>query len=168
MTPERARCCCRRPPCAGTPGVALLARPVAAGPRVSLGCMPSASSRLARAGGRGERLARRQWRLAWRWIDLRELVVLPMSRGGWGSSREEQARSMRVRVDEEFDFPWGGLSLTSRLGGARRPQRGNVAVGAPPGDRRVRILHRAPRRLRLPECHLRAHTATSGTHTARR
>ena len=75
---------------------------------------------------------------------------------------------MRVRVDEEFDFPWGGLSLTSRLGGARRPQRGNVAVGAPPGDRRVRILHRAPRRLRLPERHLRAHGQLRSTHTGRK
>jgi hypothetical protein len=56
------------------------------------------------------------------------------------------------------------LSLTSRLGGARRPQRRNVAVGAPPGDRRVRVLHRAPRRLRLPERHLRTHTRRPAGH----
>lgn len=47
-------------------------------------------------------------------------------------------------------------SLTSRrLGGAGRAQRGNVAVGAAAGDHRVRVLHRAPRRLRVAERHLR-------------
>jgi hypothetical protein len=55
----------------------------------------------------------------------------------------------------------GRMSLTSRLllllGGPRRTQRRNVAVGAPPGDGRVRVLHRTTRRICVPEGHLPIH-----------
>jgi hypothetical protein len=48
------------------------------------------------------------------------------------------------------------LLLTSVLRGrARRAHGRNVAVGAAAGDHRVRVLHRLPRRLRVPERHLR-------------
>jgi len=56
-----------------------------------------------------------------------------------------------------IDLVWflGSLTSSRLLRGPRRAERRNVAVGAPAGDHRVRVLHRPRRRIRVPENDLR-------------
>lgn len=89
------------------------------------------------------------------WVPVPELrMVVHLLRWGRHMLRRQPAAHVRLRAHvwliREEGPTWGPPSRRRRT---RRPHGRNVAVGSPAADRRVRVPHRLPRGLRLPERH---------------
>lgn len=93
-----------------------------------------------------------------RWVPVPVLRMVEHRGGVSGAHlrRDPVGRAHRRLIWQVW--PAGGSSSTSSpspssLRLPRRSERRNVAVGAPSGDHRIRILHRPRRRLWVPENH---------------